>query len=123
MRSWPALLLAPLVVLGEQSIVYSMVTPSCARQDRTGLHLVAAVSLLAVLVMTAMAWRAWRRHVDASEHGEAAARSAPHVTRADGDTASQRPHFIALMALIVGALSVLVCLVLWVPIWFLSPCY
>ena len=33
MRSWPALLLSPLLLLGAQSIAYSLATPSCARQD------------------------------------------------------------------------------------------
>jgi hypothetical protein len=119
MRSWPALLLAPLFVLGELSLAYALVTPSCARQDRSALHALAIVSLLAVLAMTAMAWRDWRRHVGADAP---AAAGAPAVTRADGDSASQRPHFIALVAVIVGALSALVCAALWLPIWLLSPC-
>ena len=125
MLSWPALLLAPLVALGQLSIAYSLVTPACASQDRNALHGVAAVSLIAVLAMTAMAWRAWRQHSGAS-HARADARfegGAPPVTHADGDRADQRPHFIALVSLLVGALSVLVCIALWLPIWFLSPCY
>jgi hypothetical protein len=120
MRSWPALLLAPLIVLGELSIAYSLVTPSCAHQDRSALHAVAIVSLLAVLAMTAMAWSDWRRHVALDSPAPAGSHA---VTRADGDVAGQRPHFVALVAVIVGALSALVCVALWLPIWLLSPCW
>ncbi len=123
MLSWPALLLAPLVALGDLSLVYSLVTPSCARQDRAALHAVAVVSLLAVLTMTAMAWAAWHRHVARSSASASATPDSPAVTRSDGDGEQHRPHFIALVAVIVGALSVLVCAILWLPIWVLSPCY
>ena len=116
MLSWPALLLAPLVVLAQQSITYALVTPSCAQQSRTALHAVAAVALVLVLAMTAMAWRAW--------HGAAA--RAPNderaVTFADGVGASARPRFVELVAVNVGAISSLVCAALWLPIWMLSPC-
>jgi hypothetical protein len=30
---------------------------------------------------------------------------------------------VALMAVLVGSLSLLVCGALWLPIWMLSPCY
>jgi hypothetical protein len=123
MLSWPALLLAPLVALGDLSLIYSLVTPSCARQDRAALHAVAIVSLLAVLAMTAMAWRAWHRDASRSMNAVDAAAGGRAVTRSDSDGEQHRPHFIALVSVIVGALSALVCAVLWLPIWVLSPCY
>jgi hypothetical protein len=125
MLSWPALLLAPLIVLGELSIAYSLVSPSCASQHRGGLHAVAAVSLLVVLVLTALAWRAWRRPASPRPNAGQANGSlaAPTVTRADSEATEDRPHFIDQMAVVVGALSVLVCGALWAPIWLLSPCY
>jgi hypothetical protein len=122
MLSWPALLLAPVVALVELSIVYAMVTPACASQDRSGLHLAAAICLVVVLALTVMAWQAWRRV--RREPGPALAEPPLHaVTAADGDGATQRPHFVALMAVLVGSLSLLVCGALWLPIWMLSPCY
>ncbi len=124
MLSWPALLLAPTVALTELSLVYAMVTPSCALQDRSGLHGVAAVCLVVVLGLTVMAWHAWRRAVREPVHAQPRGEPAPRaVTAADGDSAAQRPNFVALMAVLVGGLSVLVCGALWVPIWMLSPCY
>jgi hypothetical protein len=119
--SWPALLIAPLVALGQLSIAYSLVTPECMRQGRSALHGVAVVSLLLVLAMTAMAWLAWRRHASAAAAGNGAGTRV--VTRADGSGASERPHFVELIAVLVGALSALVCVALWLPIWLLSPCY
>jgi len=44
------------------------------------------------------------------------------VTLADSSGASARPRFVDLVALVVGALSALVCAALWLPIWMLSPC-
>lgn len=126
MLSWPALLLAPLIALSQLSIAYSLVTPACGRQDSSALHAVAAISLLLVVVMTAMAWRAWRSHATAAvvAQGSASPQGSPRATTAaDGDGASQRPRFIDLVAVLVGALSTLVCVALWLPIWLLSPCY
>jgi hypothetical protein len=124
MFSWPALLLAPAVALAELSLVYAMVTPSCARQDRSGLHWVAGVCVLVVLGLTLMAWQAWRRARQAPVHAPPLREQTPRaVTAADGDSAAQRPNFVALMAVLVGGLSALVCGALWLPIWMLSPCY
>jgi len=44
------------------------------------------------------------------------------VTLADSSGASARPRFVDLVAVVVGALSALVCAALWLPIWMLSPC-
>ena len=96
MLSWPALLLAPLVALSELSIAYSLVSPSCAGQDRTLLHAVAAVSLFLVLAMTVLAWREW--HGDGSEWGRGVgarpSSPVPTVTRADSGDAGERPRFV-----------------------------
>ena len=125
MLSWPALLLAPLIALGELSIAYALVSPSCASQDRTLLHAVAAVSLFLVLAMTVLAWREW--HADGPTPGDGLdARqrlTVPTVTSADSADAAERPRFVAQIAVVVGALSALVSIALWLPVWVLSPCY
>ena len=125
LRSWPALLLAPLIALADLSVVYSLVTPACMRQDQSGLHAVAAASLVIVLALTMLAWRAWRDET-ARVQGDATvamAQGPRDVTGADGDAAADRQRFVALIAVLVGALSGLVCVALWLPIWLLSPCY
>jgi hypothetical protein len=112
---WPALLLAPLLALAQQSIVYSLVTPACNRQTVFELHAVSAVSLIAVLVMTTLAATAWLR-------ARAAVRSA-HAS-GDGELASlARRRFVARVATAVGSLSVLASAAMWWPVWVLSPCF
>lgn len=125
MLSLPALLLAPLIVLGELSIAYALVSPACASQSRGLLHAVAAGSLLVVLVLTALAWRDWRGHALARrDAADARDRSAVRaVTRADSGEAAERAHFVAQIAVVVGSLSALVCASMWLPVWLLSPCY
>jgi heme/copper-type cytochrome/quinol oxidase subunit 3 len=107
MPIWPALLLAPLVALGEQSIVYALSTPTCQTQREAWLHGVPIVALVLTLLFTAMAAIEWRRL--------AAAGTAGHPMH-------QRRFFLAQMAVGCGALSCLIVLALWLPQWVLSPC-
>jgi hypothetical protein len=113
MSVWPALLLAPLLALGHLTLAYSLVTPSCARQDSAGLNGLSAVSLIAALLMTLLAWRAWSR----ANRPEGRA-----VTATESIEARSRPSFLALVATLVGAFSTLVILAMWVPLWVLPPC-
>jgi hypothetical protein len=123
MLSWPALLLAPLVALAQQSIAYSLVQLSCETQTRGGLHAVSVVAVLLVAVMTAMAWQGWRHQASSlRDDGSAARQGGPAVSAAESHQATYRPPFVALLAVLVGALSLLVTVSLWIPIWFLSPC-
>ena len=114
LASWPALLLAPLLALGVQSIAYSLVTPSCAHQDGGTLHLLSAATLLLAVLATAIAGVGWRR---------------AHATRprpADAgavDLEGGRDLFLARVATLVGAFSALTIAAMWIPVWFLSPCH
>jgi hypothetical protein len=117
--SWPALLLAPSLALGDISLAYSLVSPACARQDSVILHAVLSASLVMALAMTAMAWRHWRAAVSTA----IASAGAFHATTwSDGTDAAARPGFVALMATLVGALSSLVIVAVWTPVWWLPPC-
>jgi len=106
--NWPALLLAPALALANLSITYALVPPSCERQDSAPLHLVSASILLLCALFSWQAWRNWR----ATRGG-----AAP-----DGDRLAERPAFVSLVALMVGALSSLAVLAQWFPSWMLSPC-
>jgi hypothetical protein len=108
MMVWPGILLAPLVTLLNLSLTYALVLPSCASQTRWMLHGVSMVSF-AVTVLSALAGlRALR--MESQERSE------------DAGTAPMRLHFLAQLAVLLGALSALVILAQWVPSWVLPPC-
>jgi heme A synthase len=109
MRIWFALILAPSLALGCQSVMYSLVTPECSNQTRVAIHAVAAVSLLLCLVFTAMARLS----------------SAPDAASADDDmsTPPAARNFLAIVAAAVGAISSLTIIGMWIGAWVLSPCF
>ena len=115
MRAWPALLLAPLTALAQQSICLSLVIHSCQQQTTLAMHAVCAVSLLLNLAFTSaaiFAWRATRERVVSAT--QAMARSETSRMRVS--------RFIAIAGTLVGALSTLVGLLMWMPVWVLGPC-
>ncbi|QJW85117.1 hypothetical protein HK414_21615 [Ramlibacter terrae] len=111
MTSWLALVFAPTLALGVQSVMYALVTPSCAGQHRLALHGAAAAALLLVVVLAALAFRDLTvRHaepgsLDSDEGGPRTAR-----------------RFIAMVATAVASLSALVIVAMWFGVWVLSPC-
>ena len=120
MRVWPALLVTPLLALGHLSLAYALVTPSCARQDHATLHALTAASLLVSLLMTLPAWVIWRRLTRSEEAGSEDARS--RTSHTDASHARSRQPFLALVATLVGTLSTLVIVAMWLPLWVLPPC-
>ena len=109
--NWPALLLAPSLALTNLSIIYALVTPSCAAQDRLAMHAVSALALLVCLGFTWAAWRNWRQwRVNAA------------ALAGSGDAVAERPPFLAAVSCAVGAISTLTVLAQWFPTWVLSPC-
>jgi hypothetical protein len=106
MRSWPALLLSPTLLLGAQTLAYALATPACARQNEALLLASLFGCLVLSLVFTLMA--AWR-----------ASRLAPALRE---DASAERPHFVAVVATGVGALSSLVIAAMWIGPIVLSPC-
>jgi hypothetical protein len=113
---WPALLLAPLLALAYQSVVYAMVQPACEGESVTALHVVSVLTLVASLAMTLLAWRVWARIAKP-------AHAVRPVTASDSGQVGARPRFVALMAALVGALSSLAIAAMWLPVWLLSPCH
>ena len=112
MPIWPALLAAPSLALAHLSVAYALVTPSCAAQHSSWLHLSSVVFLALAVMSTAMAF---------AEARQRARRTVPGATL-DSDLAEVRPWFIAGVATLVGLLSSLVILGIWIPQWLLSPC-
>lgn len=113
MRIWLALLVAPSLALACQSLLYAMVTPSCAAQSHTGLHLVAAVSLAVAGVFTILARFEWR----------ARAGSPGRTPDSDSPDPGTQRRFLATVATAVGSLSCLAIAAMWIAVWVLSPCW
>jgi hypothetical protein len=105
MQAWPGLFVAPLTALAHLTMVFAMSTPSCRMQSEALLHGVSIAALLVALACTAMAASAWR-----------------HAPGAQTD-ANARRRFVAAVATGVGALSAVVIVALWLPPWWLSPCW
>jgi hypothetical protein len=112
MRIWLALLIAPSLALACQSIMYSLVTPSCSVQTRVALHAVAFACLVLAALFTLMARGYWRSIAPAAAYG-------PDSDGADRPTSRR---FLAVTATAVGALSSLLILMMWIAAWVLSPC-
>jgi hypothetical protein len=109
MRSWPALLLAPSLVLADQGIAYALVGWSCASQSHSPAHWVHAAFLAAVLATLVPAWRSLGI-------------AQPQLAADDGGSGLRRAFF-AEAALLLGALCALMILAMWIPQWMLSPCF
>ena len=106
MKIWLALLAAPILALTDQAVSYATVGWACAHQHPTAMHAVHVLFLVAAAVGTVLAWQLW---------------SETKIVRA-GNEAVARRHFLAGLAVAVGALSVLVIASMWMPTWIIAPC-
>jgi hypothetical protein len=108
MNAGLALLLAPLLALADQGVAYALVGWSCASQNHAVSHGVHLAFLLATLATMAPAWRSVR-----------VARGMPKWD--EGDSGDRR-RFIALCALLTGAICAAAIVAMWIPQWVLPPC-
>lgn len=97
MKTWPALLLAPLLVLAEQSLALVLTPFACARQAGAWLHVVPAAFLLATLAIAVVATLA-------------------------GAQAPPERKAIARIAVVMGWFCAVVLVALWLPTWGIEPC-
>ena len=112
MSIWPALLLAPSLVLIDVSLAHALATPSCASQSDRIVDAVIFGSLALAAAFTAVAGMEVRR-----------LRSDPADAVPDGTLESgERRRFMAGVAFGTGALSCLVIVAVGIPQWVLSPC-
>src|ERR671937_2074358 len=74
MRTWFALLGAPVLALADQSVSYATVGWSCAHQHTLVVHAVHGVFLAAIVIGTLFAWRLWRETRPVRAQGEEPAR-------------------------------------------------
>jgi hypothetical protein len=110
MMSWPALLICPSIAFGNLLITYALVTPSCATQQRIWLHGITTGSIVISLVLTAMAWLAWRKIPSQDIAGSSA------------DKQFSRQRFVARLSIWSGLFFTLTITGQWLAQWILSPC-
>ena len=110
-KSWLGLVVGPTVVLVAQSVLYSLVTPSCSKQLRLDMHLAAAVALAIVVVFAVIAF---------SE--SSLRRGEPDSPDHDGAHPPVPRRFLADIAAAVAGLSCLVILAMWFALWVNGPC-
>ncbi|MFL6626809.1 MAG: hypothetical protein ACJ8G1_10220 [Vitreoscilla sp.] len=115
MRSWPALLVAPLTALAQQSICLALLKHACQQQTTALVHAVSAASLITIVVLT---WRA----VDEWLASRARTGRPPAAAQREDDTPDRLTHFVAGAGMLVGGLSALLALSMWMPAWVLNPC-
>lgn len=104
MLTWPALLISPLIALGNLVIIYALVTPSCAMQHESWLQITIIASLLLSLLLTLMAGYAWL------------------VVKKKVNLEPDSARFIAILSVLSGVFFTLVLATQWVGQWILSPC-
>src|SRR6185503_7117524 len=109
MRTWPGIVLTPLLALADQSVAYALVEWGCHAQQFATLQVVHLVFLLGALATLVPAWPGAMRP------------SAPQAVL-PGDN-HDRHHFMSVLSLMVGSLSALIIVALWIPQWVLSPCF
>jgi hypothetical protein len=106
MRIWPALLAAPALALIDQVVSFATVHWACAHPQSIAIHAVHAFFLVAAAASTVPAFRVWRRATAGMKADEGVARR----------------HFLAGLAVGVGALSVAIIASMWMPTWIIAPC-
>jgi hypothetical protein len=94
-RTWPALILSPLLALASVSFGYALVTPACDRSTTWMLHAAIAVLFLLSLVSTILAWLSLQ---------------------------AARREFLPLVSTWSGAFFTLVIVVQWSALLILTPC-
>jgi hypothetical protein len=106
MRTWFALLAAPILMLCDQSISYAAAGWTCAHQGTWLPHAVHGTFFVSCAVASFCAWQLFRATPSAS-----------------ADQSAARRHFLAGVATASAFLSALVILAMWLPNWVLSPCF
>ena len=95
MRSWPALIVAPLAALASIGFGYALVTPACERSQGWLLHAAILLCLVVAAACTGSAWAALHR---------------------------ARRELLPLVATWTGAFFSLVIAMQWAAQLFISPC-
>jgi len=105
-KIWLALLVAPVLALTDQVVSFANVSWACSHQRGVAVHAVHALFLVAAIASTVPAVQLWRGKWPGMDIDEAVARR----------------HFLASVAVGVGALSVVIVASMWMPTWVIAVC-
>ena len=106
MRTWVALIVAPLLALTDQTVAFALVHWACAQQSIWVVHLSHVVFLAITAAAAVGAWLRWRETAVSADTGEAIVQF----------------HFLAGVAMMVAVLSTLAIVAMWIPTWMISSC-
>jgi len=102
---WPALIVAPLLALADQSVAYALAPWLCGHQQAGLGHAVHTAFLVAIVITAVPAWAAAR------------------VLASHEKTSREGRPMLAVVASLVALLSIVIVVALWIPQWVLSPCF
>lgn len=105
---WAGLLVPPAAWMLDLLVMYSLQRYVCRGGAVWLFHLTTVGTLLPVVIVGAVAWRAWR---DAGE---------PHETTGGG--VAGRSRFMALWGLVFSISFALLIVVQWIPTYLFDPC-
>ncbi|HEV2706190.1 MAG TPA: hypothetical protein VGV59_09715 [Pyrinomonadaceae bacterium] len=105
---WAGLVVAPLTTLVQQTTSYALVHQACRTGQEWSLHVASVVALLLVCGCALLSWRSWRRAGAGAE--------------TEGAGVLPRSRFMAVVGLLISALSALVVIAQWIAVFVYAPC-
>lgn len=112
---WPGLLRlaldvlgGPIIALAYQASIYAGNMWACGHNAKPTLHVGAVLCVIGALIVTADSWIVWRAVGGGVEDEHGAVES--------------RTRFLALVAMMIGAISLAVIVAQWLAIFMLGPC-
>ena len=99
---------APLSALIMQVVAYASVQWACGHNNPILVHLVPIIFLLLAAIAVWLSWRDWS--------------AVGRISRAEGETVSDRTRFVALSGLILSCFGATLILAMWLPLIVFDPC-
>ncbi len=105
---WAGVLAGPLATLTQLQVNYALVLWACGAGREWALHLVSLLALLVVVAGGLLSWHNRRRAGGGWED--------------DGAGVVPRSRFMAVVGILISALTALVVIAQWIPIFVYGPC-
>jgi hypothetical protein len=105
---WAGVLAGPLATLTQLQVNYALVLWACGAGRAWALHVVALLALLVTVAAGLLSLRNWRRAGSSWED--------------KGAGVVPRSRFMAAVGILISALSALVVIAQWIPIFIYGPC-